>query len=69
MFNAKHHSDSQFIPVRSLLATHLILLFTAFALCPGPVYATVQNVVSYGAFGDGVHDDISAINAAIGVAG
>ena len=67
MFNAKHHFDSQFIPARSVLATHLILLFTAFALCPCPVYATVRDVTKppYNAAGDGVTDDTTAITTAI----
>src|SRR2546427_11388478 len=68
MFNAKYHFDSQFIPARSVLATHLILLFTGFALCPRPVYATVRDVTKppYNAAGDGVTDDPTAITTAIG---
>jgi len=65
MFNVKHRFGSQSIRSRSVWANHLLLLLAAFTLCPAPVYATVQNVLSYGAVGDGVHDDTSAINAAI----
>jgi hypothetical protein len=38
-----------------------ILLFA----CTSPLFATVQNVVSYGAVGNGTTDDTSAINSAI----
>lgn len=65
MFDAKHASSSQLIPVRSAFLPLLISVLSVIALCPGCVFATVQNVLSYGAVGDGVHNDTSNINSAI----
>ncbi len=65
MFDAKPHFHSQFIRSRSMFPTPVILLLVALTLCPGRVYATVQNVLSYGALGDGIHNDTSNINSAI----
>lgn len=49
---------------RSVFGSLPLLALAAFAICP-PTYATVRNVLSYGAVGDGVHDDTGNINSAI----
>jgi hypothetical protein len=55
----------RFAPQRSVFGSLLLLALAAFAICPEPTYATVRNVLSYGAVGDGVHDDTGNINSAI----
>jgi hypothetical protein len=65
MFDAKHCSSWGFISGKSAFGALLVFFCVVVVLCPSSAYATVQNVLNYGAKGDGTTDDTAAINSAI----